>query len=222
MEIPVRGKDQMKKYTKISRDLRKSRICQALVAVIIGVLSASSAHASVISGPALTQNDSGWVYSGVGFTATVSSILTSFTFQNQGAADTVILVDPLGNILHSVGTPASTPSDTVSVSWALTAGLQYYLLQSTVSNSKYAFWELAAPSDAEIALTDTGDFSSVVNSSGFGIGGGAGSGTVFWAAFNNITTNGTGSSVPEPASFGLVLLAAVAIVWRARREGLIR
>lgn len=140
-------------------ELCKFRLIQALVAGIVGVLSASAAHASVISGPALTTNDGGYLYSGVGFTATVSTALTSFTFKNQGAADTVILVDPLGNILDSVGTPASTPSDTVSVNWALTAGHQYYLLQSTASNSLYGAWGLAPPSDAEIAMTDTGVFS---------------------------------------------------------------
>lgn len=202
-------------------ELCKFRLIQALVAGIVGVLSASAAHASVISGPALTTNDGGYLYSGVGFTATVSTALTSFTFKNQGAADTVILVDPLGNILDSVGTPASTPSDTVSVNWALTAGHQYYLLQSTASNSLYGAWGLAPPSDAEIAMTDTGVFSLTSRvSADFDYGGGGGAGDVYWTAFNNITTGP--SSVPEPASLTLLLAGALAILWRARRKGLIR
>src|ERR1700730_13657409 len=100
---------------KIVCALSKGRLSQALAAVVVGVLGSSAAYASVISGPALTTNDGGYIYSGVGFTATISSMLTAFTFQNQGLADTVILVDPLGNILDSVSTPAGTPSDAVSV-----------------------------------------------------------------------------------------------------------
>jgi hypothetical protein len=207
---------------KIVCEFCESRLSQALVAVIVGVLSASAAHASVISGPALTTNDGGYIYSGVGFTATVSTTLTSFIFQNQGAADTVILVDALGNILDSVGTPAGTPSDTVSINWALTAGHQYYLLQSTLSNSKYGSWGLAAPSDAEIAMTDTGVFSLTSRASaGFDYGGAGGAGTVYWTAFNNITTGPGSSSVPEPASLTLLLSGALAVFWGARRKGLV-
>ena len=198
----------------------RSGIGPALVAVGIGVFSAPAAHAGLISGPALNQFDFGWVYSGVGFTANLNSTLTSFTFQNQGQADTVDLVDPLGNILDFVGIPASNISDTVVVSWSLTAGNQYYLLQSVASNSRFDSWGSAAPSDAEITMTDTGDFSFAINSAAFGIGGGAGGGTTYWAAFNNITTSG--SSVPEPASLTLVLPVALAMLWRARRKGLTR
>jgi len=187
---------------------------------VIGVLSAPAARADVIVGPTLNSNDSAWIDSGLGFTANVNATLTSFTFQNQGQADTVVLVDPLGNILDSVGVPSGDVSDTVSVSWSLTAGDQYYLLQTTVSNSKFTSWESAAPFDTQISLTDTGDFSmNGLASANFGIGGGAGEGTAFWTAFNNITTNG-GSSVPEPASLTLVVPAAFAILWRARRKRL--
>jgi hypothetical protein len=206
--------------TKISFELRKSRLSQTLVAVIIGVLSASSAHAGVISGPSLNTDDAGYDYSGVGFTATVSSFLTSFTFQNQGQADAVLLVNSLGVTLDSVAIPASTPSDAVSVNWALTAGNQYYLLQSTLSNSIYTAWGVAAPSDAQITLTDTGDFSfTSAASANFTYGGAGLSGTAYWAAFNNITTSSSGNTVPEPASMILILPGALAILWQARRIG---
>jgi hypothetical protein len=148
------------------------------------------------SRPTLNVPDVAWTYSGVGFTATVNSMLTSFTFQNQGLADTIILVNPLGTILDSVVVPSGMTSDTVSVSWNLTAGSQYYLLQSTSSNSLYTDGGLAAPSDAEIALTDTGIFSASPVSADFNI-----RGTTFWAAFNNITTSSGISTTPEPASF---------------------
>jgi hypothetical protein len=53
-------------------------------------------------------------------------------------------------------------------------------------------------------------------SANFGIGGAAGNGTVDWGDFNNVTTNG--SSVPEPASFILVLPFAAAVLLRASRK----
>jgi hypothetical protein len=178
------------------------RITPALAALVAGVLGACAARADVIAGPVLTAPDSTYQYSGLGFTANVNSTLTAFTFENQGLADTIELVDPLGNVLDSVGTPAATSSDTVSVNWTLTAGSQYYLLQSTLNNGLFASWGLPAPSDTQITLTDTGDFSTSSNASAnFTI-----TGTDEWADFNNITT--VSSATPEPASFLLVLPCA--------------
>jgi hypothetical protein len=199
------------------REAGRSRFGAALVVAIGVVLSAGAASASVIAGPVLNTNDSGWVDSGLGFTAIVNSTLTSFTFQNQGLADTVVLVDPLGNILDQVATAAGVFSNTVSVNWSLTAGSNYYLLQTTQNNGVFTDWGLAAPFNADIALTDTGDWSNNgLASANFGIGGAAGSGTVDWGDFNNVTTNG--SSVPEPASFILVLPFAAAVLLRASRK----
>jgi len=201
-------------YKTISK-LCRSRIIPVLVVLIVGVLSA---RADVIPGPSLTQFDSRWVYSGVGFTATVDSTLTSFTFQNQGQTDTVELVDPLGNILDAVAIPSGVTSDTVSVSWNLTAGRQYYLLQSTASNSKFDGWDLPTPFDTQIALTDTGIFSFYPDSADFLFSAAAGDGTVYWAAFNDITTT-SGTSVPEPASSTLLLVSGVfglAAIFRRR------
>lgn len=208
----------------LMRECCRSKMSPALTAVMVAVLSASAASASVISGPTLSTGDSGYSVSGLGFVATVSTTLTSFTFQNQGLADTVDLVDPLGNILHSASIPSGTPSDTVSVSWSLTGGNTYYLLQTTQSNALFTAWGLAAPSDAQIALNVTSIFTCInpptctptsLISADFS----GGASDQYWADFNNITT--TGSSVPEPASFGLVLLAGGAILWRARGKALI-
>jgi hypothetical protein len=192
------------------------------LASALALVSAGAARADVIPGPILNNDDSGWIYSGVGFQALVNTSLTSFTFQNQGNADTVELVDPFGNILDSIGIPAGIPSDTVSVNWALTAGSQYYLLQSTQNNSLWTNWGLPAPSDGQIAITDTGDFSYFPVSADFGIGGGGGGGTDYWGAFNNITTGAASASAPEPASLILLLPIAGAGLWFARRRGLIR
>jgi hypothetical protein len=210
--------------SKNIREVDRSILCAALVAAMAVGLSAGVAHAGVIAGPAtLTIADGGYQYSGLGFTATVNSTLTAFTFWNQGLADTVDLVTPSGTVLDSVATPSGNSPYTATVSWSLTAGASYYLLQSTVSNGLYAGWNQAAPSDAEIALTDTGDFSSISPASAnFSFGGGGGSGTEYWADFTNITTSPAGGSTPEPASFTLVLPFAVAILLRARRKGFVR
>src|SRR5579872_6568303 len=100
--------------------LCRSRTSPLLAGIFVGVCSGSMACAATIVGPTLNTNDAVWSATGLGFTATVNATLTSFTFQNQGAADVVDLVDSVGNVLDSVATPASTPSDTVPVSWSLT------------------------------------------------------------------------------------------------------
>lgn len=167
----------------------------SLTAIALGLVI-PVAHADVIGGPTLDQLDGGWVDTGIGFTANVSSTLTSFVFQNQGQADDVILENGNGVVLDSVNIPSGNDSDTVDVSWALIAGTQYYLLQTTDSNNMYTAWGQSAPSDTQITLTDTGIFSGSPDPAQFGI-----TGTTYWAAFNNITTDGSASPVPEPSTF---------------------
>ena len=186
-----------------------------LVALVAGVLGACAARADVIVGPTLTTPE-GYTFTGVGFTANVYATLTSFTFENQGLADSVDLVDPLGNILDSVSIPAGFDSDVVTgINWTLTAGAQYYLLQSTASNGLYTNWGQAAPSDTQITMTDTGDFATTPVSANFTYGGGGpNSGTAYWADFNDITT--VSASGPEPATFLLVLPFGAALLLRKR------
>jgi uncharacterized protein (TIGR03382 family) len=195
-------------------------VMSAALATAIGLvlMSAGVAHAGVIAGPAtLSQSSSGWQYSGVGFTANVNATLTSFTFENQGKADTVDLVNAAGTIFDSVAIPAGDVSDTVSVSWSLTAGSQYYLLNSVLANAMWDHFNLPLPTDTEITMTDTGIFSTTLDTSGY-----ATHGNEYWTAFLDITTSSSSSSVPEPASITLVLPVAVAVLLRARRKGRIR
>jgi len=190
---------------------------------ILGVLAllfggVGLAKADTITGPTLTANGGGWTTTGLGFTALDNSTLTSFTYQNQGQADTIILTDGLGNILQQVSTPAGNTSNTVSVNWGLTSGNQYWLLQTTASNELYADYNSPLPSDADISITQSGTFDysiagAVADSQGWGA-------NEYWAAFNNITTS-SASAVPEPASlllFGLGIAGLAGYDWRRRKQ----
>ncbi len=114
------------------RDFLRSSQIGFLILIVLAIIP-PQLQAGLISGPSLDLNSIGWGYSGIGFTANIASTLTGFTFQNQGQPDNVILEDASGTILYSVAVPAAVPSDAVSVSWALSPGTQYYLLQSTAS-----------------------------------------------------------------------------------------
>jgi PEP-CTERM motif len=169
------------------------------VAGTVTIASLGTAQAGVIPGPLLNQDGSGHTTTGIGFMALDNSHLTSFTFQNEGAADTIVLTNGAETILDSVSTPAGNTSDTVGVDWALSAGGSYWLLQTVVSNELYTPYGLALPSDSDIAITQSGVFASSIAAAV------TGSGVLpnqYWAAFNNITT----ATVPEPSTWALILI----------------
>jgi hypothetical protein len=163
---------------------------------------ATGASAAVINGPTLNTNGGGWTTTGLGFTALTNSTLTGFVYQNQGAADTVVLTDAAGNVLDSVNTPSGTPSDPVSVSWALSAGSTYWLLQTTISNELFASYGGALPSDTDISIVQSGTFAynisdAVNNVNGWGA-------NQYWAAFNDITTSS--GAIPEPTTWAFTIM----------------
>ncbi|MES2392473.1 MAG: PEP-CTERM sorting domain-containing protein [Acidobacteriota bacterium] len=188
----------------------------AIVAVsAFSLLALSSARADTITGPSLTSPDSGWTYTGVGFTANIDSTLTGFTFVNQGHADSVILYDSTGDVLDSIAVPASTPSYTATVNWSLLAGHQYYLIQPGLNNSYFANWGGSLPSDTQITMTDTGIFGNHAPPPPFTY-----SGNSYWTAINNIQTSAPISATPEPSSWILMLSAIPAMFSVVRRKRL--
>lgn len=191
------------------------RMTLAALVVMSGICSINVAVADAIPGPVLTDHGTGWTDTGIGFTALVNSTLTAFTYQNQGAADDVVLTDQAGDILDSLATPADDPSYSASVNWALTAGDDYFLLQTVVSNELFSFYGEPLPSDTQIAITMSGTFGSsihnaVTNAALFPA-------DEYWAAFNNITTSST-TVIPEPGSLILLATAFALLLVLARRK----
>ncbi len=99
-----------------------------------GVCAACVAFA----GPALTTSISGWPTAGLRIKALKNTTISSFTFNNQGQADTVELTDTSGAVLKSIATPASNATYSASVAWSLTAGTSYDLVSVNGANGKYA------------------------------------------------------------------------------------
>ncbi len=177
------------------------------------VALAGSAQAAVIAGPSLSSNGSGWTTTGIGFTALANATLTSFVYQNQGAADTIILTDGAGNVLDSINTSAGNTSQLVNVNWALSNGAAYWLLQTVVSNELFGGYGQALPSNSDIQITQSGTFAFSVSSAVTGNGWGA---NQYWAAFNDITTGAGG--VAEPATWSIMILGAFGVGASLRRR----
>ena len=188
----------------------KIRLALASMLLTTALAVSTGANAAVIAGPTLTFNGNGWTTTGIGFVANANTALTSFTYQNQGAADTVVLTDTTGNILFSLATPVNTPSYVASVNWALISGNSYWLLQTAEANERYDRYFAALPSNADISITQSGTFAFGISSAVTGNGWGA---NEYWAGFNDITTG----AVPEPASWAM-MIAGFGLVGAAARR----
>jgi len=111
-----------------------------------------------LTGPSLTQNLGGWVGAGLRFKALKNTTLTSFEFDNQGAADTLELTDTSGTVLQSITVPANTPTFTATVSWPLTSGTSYDLISVNGSNGhwdSYTSWPTSNTSLEIDGVVDT-------------------------------------------------------------------
>ena len=200
--------------------MRKARHLMSAAWLLCGALGcASHARADVIPGPTLDLFTT-YKYVGIGFTANVNSVLDSFTFQNFGKPDTIVLVNTVGGVLDSIDKPSGNTSYTPTVDWALAAGTQYYLLATSPDgfNAFSADCCGTLPSDTQISMTQTAIFGDNDNAAtafggGFEI-------DFDWAAFNDITTHSVSSTgaVPEPSTRLLLLgLGLVLVAWKRIR-----
>lgn len=180
------------------------------------LLAPVAAQAAVITGPSLNVASAIWVYTGVAFKAVQDTTLTSFTYQNQGQADTVmLLLENTVNPLHTVAIPGASNSHITNVNWALQSGQTYWLLTSTANNAMFANGA-GLPSNADIEMTHTALFSMSIATADDQFGP-----TDYWAAFNDITTGEGTPGVPEPASWALMIAGFGLVGAAARRRAAI-
>jgi hypothetical protein len=175
--------------------------------------AAGAAQAGVIAGPPLPYPDGNWAVAGLSFTALQDTKLHAFQFINQGLVDTVVLTDASGTVLHSVTVPAGRPNARINgFYWSLSAGQQYWLLQTADTNAKFAIYEGPLTANADIAMVQTGTFGDTIPDAVNNVHGWTANG--YWTAFESLTTG-----VPEPASLALFATAlAGAGVLRRRKK----
>lgn len=184
------------------------------LAGIAAVLMSSPSQAIVLHGPtSFPFATTGWNVSGLGIVANVNTKLSAFTFENGSDADTVVLTDHKGHILHSLTTPAGTPGYQASVAWWLAGGHSYWLLQTTPDNGLYTPYPFVNVIDADVSFVQTGTWGhsvtdAVLNARTWYP-------NPFWSTFTNITTV-VPTPTPEPATLAL-FGAALALGWRRRR-----
>ena len=112
------------------------KINLAAASIATALCLSGTSRADVIAGPDhLGVPASNWV-SGLEFQALTNGTLTSFIYQNQGNADTVVLTNSQGTILDTINTPQGQTSYTANVNWSLIGGQTYWLLQDNVSGGR--------------------------------------------------------------------------------------
>jgi len=157
------------------------RLTVLLASVLLVLLPTAAVADDVIAGPALGNSIGGWDESGMYFTALNDIVLQSFTFENQGAADTVRLMDhSTGAILQSQATPAGQPMHTAVVNWSLTAGVTYRLTWASSSNGKWTGYTSYPTTGVDLSVL------GVVNSTGATY-------QSWWFSFTDLTTVGANS-----------------------------
>lgn len=132
-----------------------------------------AAHCQNIAGPPLANTISGWPDSGLQITALRDTILTGFTFWNQGVADTITL-SQAGTPLFTVGVPAGVNGFSPYVSWPLQAGVTYLLTNANGTNGRWENYTAWPTSSGALQVDGTWGSGALQSS--------------YWFSFTNLTT----------------------------------
>lgn len=156
--------------------MKKDTLILAFLAVLSALLLVPTLQASVIIGPTLTDNISGWDNSGLQITALQNTNLYSVVFNNQGFADTVELRDSTNALITSVAIPASVPgARTVILNAPLQSGTTYRLTSVNSSNGRWTSYSSWPTANAAIRVDGTWGHGSLQTS--------------FWFTFTHLTTD---------------------------------
>jgi len=128
-----------------------------------------------ITGPSLPNAISGWPTSGLRIKALATTTLSSFTFHNQGQADTVELTTTSGTVLESISVPASTTTFVANVSWPLTAGTSYELVSLSGTNGYWDSYSTYPTTGGSLEIDGMVDSSHSVQ-------------TIYWFDFTDLET----------------------------------
>jgi hypothetical protein len=183
-------------------------------AAIGALLVLSPSQAIVLQGPtSFPYATTGWNVSGLGIVANVNTKLSAFTFENGSNADTVVLTDHQGHVLHSLSTPAGTPGYQANVAWWLAGGQRYWLLQTTPDNGKYTPYPHVSVQDADINFVQTGTLGHSITDAV--INAPAWYPNPFWSTFTDISTV---APTPEPATIALLGMGLLGALRLRRRQ----
>ncbi len=177
------------------------------VAICFSALGAGVAKADTqtLAGSFLDFHNIGWPDTGLQITAQQDVTLTSFTFQNYGASDTIYLTDSANAVVQSFAFTGGGVETTslISVNWALDGGQTYHLLSADPDNSKWTF----------ASFPQANSHISVDGGSKYGV-----LYTNYWFHFNDLTTTtDMAQPIPEPETYAM-LLAGLGLLGLARRR----
>lgn len=181
---------------------------EKIIAIIFSAfIYSNTAIAGLITGPVLTNDNTGWVNNGLSFTALQDSTLTSFVYNNQGLADTVLLVDEFGNIIQSFAVAGGNTQQLINVSWPLLSGKIYGLIvtQEFGNNGRW--------SNASFPVANSDISINGYANNGLGVV----AGTNWWFHFNDIATSSV-ASVSEPSPFALFSLCLAGMILYRTKE----
>ncbi len=174
------------------------KIIKPFLTFLLLLMLINSARASItlsIEGPELTNNTNGNTFanSGLEFIALADITLDSFTFQNQGKADTIRLMNSDGDILYSYESPNGEISHQANVFWDLQENQTYVLYSEDANNGRWTYYTAYPTQNDHLKINGSHLTNGLTN--------------IFWFNFNDLKTTYTDPApvieTPLPAAIWL-------------------